>query len=220
MATVVFDLDGTLVDTAADLIAAANACFQSRGFGDLLDPVADSPIAFRGGRAMLTAGFARVEGPGAAEVEEDYPRLLAYYDAAIAVHSRPYPGAWEAVEELMRQGYRTAICTNKPEGLALKLMAELGRADLFPALVGADTMPVRKPDPEPLRESVRRAGGDPAQAILIGDTVTDVDTARAAGVPVVMVGFGPTGDAVRDLAPDAVLDHYAALPELVARLMP
>ena len=220
MRTVVFDLDGTLIDTSADLIAAANACFRARGLGDVLDPQADAAISFRGGRAMLHEGFTRTGAGGEAEIEADYPKLLEAYGAAIAVHSQPYEGAWGAVETLKNRGFAVAICTNKPEGLAIRLMEEMGTFHILPTIVGADTLPVRKPDPSTLREAVLRAGGDPARAILVGDTETDVKTARAAGVPMVLVGFGPEGRGVSRLGPDAMLDHFADLPDLAERLLP
>lgn len=215
--TVVFDLDGTLVDTSADLIAAANACFRARGLGDLLDPVADALTAFHGGRAMLSAGFARAgDGvlipPGA--VDEDYQRLLDFYAQDIARHSRPYPGVEAALAALSAEGWRLTICTNKPEGLAEQLLDILGLRGWFGGLVGADTLPVRKPDPRPYREAVARAGGEVANSFLVGDTRTDHATARAAGVRVALVGFGPEGAGVARLAPDAILDSYAALPAL------
>ena len=126
-----------------------------------------------------------------------------------------------AVEALKTAGYRVAICTNKPEALARVLLDRLGVLAAFGALIGADTLPVRKPDPAPFRASVERAGGDPARALLVGDTVTDRDTARAAGVPCVLVSFGPLGPAgAAALDPAAVLAEYAALPGVVSGLLP
>ncbi len=219
MRTVVFDLDGTLADTSADLIAAANACFVARGLGDLLDPVADARTAFRGARAMLALGFERSGAGGAAEVEADYPRLLEAYAGALDVHSRLYPGAAAAVERLRTAGYATAICTNKPEGMAEELLVRLGVRGLFGALIGADTLPVRKPDPAPFVAAVERAGGAPARALLVGDTETDRETARRAGVPSVLVTFGPDGRGVEALAPEALLDGFDGLDAVVARLI-
>lgn len=219
MRTVVFDLDGTLADTSADLIAAANACFQAMGEGDLLDPVADAATAFRGGRAMLTLGLARLGREDAAEVDRQFPRLLDAYEGAIDAHTTLYPDAMETVAALRGQGYAVSVCTNKPEYLARLLMSRLGILNDFGALVGADTLPVRKPDPEPLREAVRRAGGDPARSVLIGDTVTDRETARAAGVPSVLVTFGPEGEAVKALGPEATIGHYSELQGVVQRLI-
>ena len=219
MRTVVFDLDGTLADTSADLIAAANVCFRARGLGDLLDPRGDARTAFRGARAMLALGFARSGAGGTAEVEEEYPRLLAAYAGALDVHSRLYPGARSAVERLLADGYATAVCTNKPEAMAEALLDSLGVRSLFGALIGADTLPVRKPDPAPLVAAVDRAGGALARAMLVGDTETDRETARAAGVPCLLVTFGPDGRGVEALAPEATLDHFDALGRTVAALI-
>lgn len=217
MRTVVFDLDGTLADTSADLLAAANACFTMQGHGAVLD-ARDTLTAFHGGRAMLRAGYDRL---GISFTEDDisreYPRLLAAYAEGIDTHTRLYPGAVAAVEALRRAGYATAICTNKPEALADRLLQVLGVRSLFAALIGADTLPTRKPDPEPYRQAVARAGGTLARSMLVGDTETDLRTARAAGVPVALVGFGPEGAEIARLSPDALLHSYADLPELVAR---
>ncbi|SFN34916.1 phosphoglycolate phosphatase [Roseovarius lutimaris] len=220
MRTVVFDLDGTLADTSGDLVAAANACFRAMGEGDLLDPVRDAGTALRGGRAMLKLGLERLGRPDdTAEIDRNYPLLLEAYAGAIDVHTTLYPGAMAAVEGLRRAGYGVAICTNKPEGLARLLMGRLGVLETFHALTGADTLAIRKPDPEHLRETVRRAGGDPARSLLVGDTVTDRDTARAAGVPSVLVTFGPNGASVTELAPEATIAHYDELAGVVTRLI-
>ncbi|MCB1328807.1 MAG: HAD-IA family hydrolase, partial [Maritimibacter sp.] len=153
------------------------------------------------------------------EVEEEYPRLLAAYAGALDVHSRLYPGARAAVERLVADGYATAVCTNKPEAMAEALLDSLGVRSLFGALIGADTLPVRKPDPAPLVAAVERAGGALARAMLVGDTETDRETARAAGVPCLLVTFGPDGRGVEALAPEATLDHFDALGRTVAALI-
>lgn len=217
MKTVVFDLDGTLADTSADLLAAANACFQALGHGVVLDQ-RDILTAFQGGRAMLRAGFDRLGIVYTeADIAREYPRLLAAYADGIDVHTRMYPGAVAAVEALLQAGYRTAICTNKPEGLAVELVKRLGVSGLFGALIGADTLPVRKPDAAPYVEAVRRVGGSVGRSMLIGDTETDRNTGLAAGVPVALVTFGPEGAGVARLRPEALLDRYEDLPGLVAR---
>ncbi|WP_299962788.1 HAD-IA family hydrolase [uncultured Roseobacter sp.] len=221
MKTVIFDLDGTLADTSGDLIAAANHCFRDMGVGDMLDPAQDAGTALRGGRAMLRLGMERL---GRAEetgtIDRYYPVLLEAYGAEIDTHTTVYPGAMAAVASLRDAGYGVGICTNKPEGLAETLLQRLGVRDAFASLVGADTLPVRKPDPEPLFEAARRAGGSPAHCVLIGDSDTDRNTARAAGRPCVLVTFGPAGGDMAALAPEALLHDYADLPEVVARLLP
>ena len=220
MRVMVFDLDGTLADTSADLIAAANACFRDLGHGDLLSVEGDALTAFHGGRAMLRLGFSRLGQGDAADVDREYPKLLAHYAENLDQQTRLYPGAMAAVERLKGAGWRVGICTNKPEGLAEDLLRRLGVRTAFDALIGADTLPVRKPDPRPLTETVRRCGGDPTRAILLGDTKTDRETARAAGVPSVLVTFGPEGAGVARLEPDALLDHYDGLYDLAERLLP
>ncbi len=219
MQTVVFDLDGTLADTSADLLAAANGCFAQLGYGAVLD-ARDTLVAFHGGRAMLRVGFDRL---GVSYTEDDiareYPRLLAAYADGIDTHTRLYPGAVAAVEALRAAGYATAICTNKPEGLAVELVRRLGITDLFGALIGADTLPTRKPDPAPYLAAVARAGGAVARSMLIGDTETDRLTGLAVGVPVALVTFGPEGAAVARLQPEALLDHFDDLPALVRRFL-
>lgn len=220
MRTVIFDLDGTLADTSADLIAAANACFRDMGAGDMLDLGADALTAFHGGRAMLRLGLSRLGPVEEAVVDRFYPVLLAAYEAGIDRETRLYPGAAEAVEALRRAGYATGICTNKPVGLAELLVRRLGVRDLFASLVGADTLPVRKPDPAPYHLSVSKAGGVTERSILIGDTDTDRKTATAAGVPSVLVTFGPEGAGIARLEPDALLEAYADLPALADRFLP
>ncbi len=219
MRTVIFDLDGTLADTSGDLLAAANACFRDMGLGDVLVPDQDAGIALRGGKMMLRRGLERVGQYDADRVERYYPVLLEAYSGAIDLHTFLYPGAMDAVNTLKTQGYGVGICTNKPEALAELLLTRLGIRGAFASMVGADTLPVRKPDPEPLREAARRAGGDPAHCVLIGDSDTDRNTARAAGVPSVLVTFGPSGADMAALEPEALLDRFEDLPGIVSRLI-
>jgi len=219
MKTVIFDLDGTLADTSGDLIAAANTCFQGLGLGDLLDPARDAGTALRGGRAMLKLGFSRVDGFGEDEITRQYPVLLEAYARDIDTHTFLYDGAMDAVEALKSKGYGVGIATNKPEGLAEELMKRLGVRDAFASLVGADTLPVRKPDPEHLFEAARRAGGDPALTCLVGDSDTDRNTSRNGGVPSILVTFGPSGEDMAALKPEALLHDFADLPAIVDRLL-
>ncbi len=220
MRSIVFDLDGTLADTSGDLVAAANVCFRQMGAGDLLSAQEDAGTALQGGRAMLALGLERMgHVPDPAVLDRYYPVLLDAYERAIDTHTVFYPGALDAVEALRLGGFKVAICTNKPERLARLLLANMGALDLFDALIGADTLAVRKPDPEPLREAARRAGGDPARCLLVGDTITDHTTARAAGVPSVLVTFGPNGADMPGLKPDALLAHFDELPPAAERLL-
>lgn len=218
MKSVIFDLDGTLADTSRDLVAAANVCFQGLGLGDLLDPVIDAGTALRGGRAMLALGFSRVQGYGPADVARLYPVLLEAYEDGIDRHTTLYPGAMAAVARLRAAGYGVGICTNKPEKLADALLTRLGVRNAFGALVGADTLSVRKPDPAPLWETVRRLGGDLTRTCLVGDSDTDRKTAAAAGVPSILVTFGPAGGDMAALQPAALLGHFDELVGVVERL--
>lgn len=217
---VIFDLDGTLADTSGDLLAAANAAFADLGHDIRLNPDAaeDRATALRGGRAMLRLGFSRAGPVDESAVDAGYQPLLDAYARDIATHTTFYPGALDAVARLRDRGDAVAICTNKPEGLARSLMSALNADHLFDALLGADTLPVRKPDPEHLHETVRRAQGDPARTVLIGDTDTDRKTAAAAGVPCVLVTFAPAGGSVADLSPEALLHDYADLDGILDTL--
>jgi phosphoglycolate phosphatase len=217
----IFDLDGTLADTSADLIAAANATFGAAGLGAPMDPVGDRGVALRGGRPMLRAGLERLglswpEG----ELEAHYARLLDFYRLGIAERTRLYAGVEAALEALAAAGWRLGVCTNKPVALAETLLDRLGLGRYFSALLGADSLDVRKPDPRHLLETIARAGGTPGRAVLIGDTETDRAVAAAAGVPCVLVGFGPEGAALADLGPAALFDDYRELPALLDRLVP
>ncbi len=216
MRCIVFDLDGTLADTSADLLAAANACFPG---GAVLGPK-DALTAFHGGRAMLRLGYERTGRAWTeTDVDADYPVLLDAYRQAIAVHTTLYPGAMEAVEALKREGYAVSICTNKPAALAEELLQRLGVRDAFGAMIGADTLATRKPDAAPYVAAVERAGGVVGRSMLVGDTETDRKTGLAVGVPVALVTFGPEGAGVARLAPEALLDHFDQLPEIAGRLV-
>ena len=217
MHCVIFDLDGTLADTSGDLIAAANATFRGAGLGAPLDPGADRLTAFHGGRAMLRLGLSRLGGDWSeADVDAHFPDFVENYGASIDRHTVVYDGVFAALDHLKAAGAALGVCTNKPEGLARDLLERLGLAPYFGALLGADSLPVKKPDPEHLLETIRRLGGARERAVLIGDTATDRDTARAANVPCILVAFGPTGRAVAEMEPEALLEHYDDLPELLA----
>lgn len=163
MRVAVFDLDGTLADTSADLIAAANAALEEAGFGAPLDPLRDRTFAFAGGRAMLRAGQERTCGAcDEAAVEAAYPRLLHHYAANIDRHTRAYDGVEAALDALAAAGWSLAVCTNKPVALADTLLARLGLRGRFRAMLGADSLIWRKPDPRHLLETIARAGERPA----------------------------------------------------------
>jgi len=220
----IFDLDGTLADTAADLLAAANAVLGPRGLPQL-DPGADRPIAGRGGRAMIRASQARagIDPDSLAAIavaDAIYPDLLVAYEAEIDRETRLFDGVEVVLETLADGGWRLGVCTNKPERLAEILLSRLGVRGAFGAVLGADTLLVRKPDPEHFRETARRIGADPRRSVMLGDTATDLKTARAAGVPVILTRFGFAAKPLASLAPDAEIGHYDEIPALLERLMP
>ena len=218
--TVVFDLDGTLVDTAPDLVAATNHALATIG----RPPVADAlllPMVSHGALAMIRSALGT--DAGALPEADLYPlfdHFIAYYQANIAVHSRPFPGAVAALDRFAARGCRLAVCTNKREGLARSLLDELGLSSRFAAIAGRDTFPVCKPDPEHLFGTIRLAGGDPRHAIMIGDSSVDIATAKAAGIPIVAVTFGYTATPVAELDPDAMIDHFDELSAAISRVRP
>lgn len=221
MRTAVFDLDGTLADTSADLLGAANAALDEAGHGRPLNVGRDAHHAFRGGRAMLRAGLAgeSSEETMEARVNELYPRLLEHYAAGICRETRLYAGVEAALDRLAADEWRLAVCTNKPIALADSLLRALGILDRFAAVLGADSLAVRKPHPGHLLETIALAGGRREASVLIGDTETDRAAAANAGVPCILVGFGPEGAGVSRLEPDAILAHYDQLPGLLDSLV-
>jgi phosphoglycolate phosphatase len=217
--TVVFDLDGTLVDTAPDLINALNFVLDREGL---------PPVPLHSARNMIGAGARRLIERGL-EVEgrvaglEDITRLtrdfINYYAAHIADISRPFHGLEGALDDLSARGYRFAVCTNKLEWLSKLLLDRLGMSWRFSAICGADTFGVSKPDPAILRQTIARAGGEPSAAIMVGDAGPDIGVARRAGIPVIGVEFGYTEVPIADLKPDRVISHMRELPAAVESLM-
>ncbi|AGH48028.1 MULTISPECIES: phosphoglycolate phosphatase [Sphingomonas] len=213
-AVVAFDLDGTLADTAPDLTAALNHALGRMGRPPI--PAEDvRHMVGHGARALLQKGLSATGEVNEALIEEGFPILLDYYYAHIADHTRPFDGLEAALDTLAARGVKLAICTNKLEGLSRELVDALGWQDRFVALVGGDTLPVRKPDPAPLLEAIARAGG--GRAAFVGDSITDTDTARAAGIPCVAVTFGFSDRPVDQLGADRLIDHFDELvPALLA----
>jgi phosphoglycolate phosphatase len=214
---VAFDLDGTLADTAPDLAASLNHVLGEFG-RPLVDPESVRGLVGHGARALIRKGLAAGGEASEALVEQAYPLYLDHYAANICVGTRRYPAVEEAMDGLAARNVRLAICTNKPERLTHLLVDALGWTGRFAAIVGADTLPVRKPDPLPLREAVARAGG--GHAAFVGDSITDAETARAAGLPFVAVGFGFSDRPVEALGADAVIHSYADLIPALERLRP
>jgi phosphoglycolate phosphatase len=217
--TVVFDLDGTLVDTAPDLIGALNFILAREGL---------APVPLKSARTLIGAGVRRLlerglEVDGRHASVEDLDRLTAdfidYYADHIADASRPFDGLESALDDLKAQGYRFAVCTNKLEGLSKLLLDRLGLSARFAAICGADTFGVSKPDPAILQQTVARAGGQLSTAIMVGDAGPDIGVARRAGIPVIGVEFGYTDVPIAELKPDRLIGHMRELPAAVEALM-
>jgi phosphoglycolate phosphatase len=218
--TVVFDLDGTLVDTAPDLTAALNAVMAREGRA--LVPLNDvRHMVGRGARVLIERAMEATGQPwDAGTINDLMAHFLEYYDANIAATSRPFDGAAAVCQRLVARGHKLGVCTNKPERLSLKLLDELKLRQLFPVVLGADSRPYRKPDPRHLLDTISALGGRPDSAVMIGDSDTDVNTARAAGVPVIVVSFGYTEIPCRELGADLVIDHFEALEAALAKVQP
>jgi phosphoglycolate phosphatase len=216
--TVVFDLDGTLVDTAPDLIGALNVVLGESGLPPLPTSAARSLVG-RGGRVLIERGFA---ADGRVLREEEAPalvdRFIAVYRSRIAEESRPFPGLEAALDVLTEAGARLAVCTNKPIHLSILLLDALKLSHRFQANVGAGSAPRPKPDPAPFLMAVAEAGGEAGRAIMVGDSETDVATARAAGAPVIAVPFGYTELSPEALGADILIPHFDALPAAVETL--
>jgi phosphoglycolate phosphatase len=212
---IVFDLDGTLADTAPDLAAALNHSLVALG-RPAVPPQSVRHLVGHGARALLRRGLAASGEAPEELVELGFPLFLDHYGAHICDGTRPFPGIERALAGLAEAGAALAVCTNKAEALTLKLLAALGWNGRFDAIVGGDTLPVRKPDPAPLLEAIARAGG--GRAALIGDSITDADTARAAGVRFVAVSFGFSDRPVEALGADAVIHSFDELTAALARL--
>ena len=218
-ATIAFDLDGTLVDTAPDLIGTLNWLLAEEGLAPLaLDEA--RPFIGRGAKWMIERGFQAAQAPLAPErLQPLFERFIERYNAHIADESRPVPGVVAALETLKAQGAKLAVCTNKLTGLSVSLLDALGLSRLFDAVVGADAAPAAKPDPRHLEAAIAAAGGTKDRAVLVGDAATDAGAARAAGVPLILVSFGYTETPAAELHPDILIDHFDELPDACARLL-
>lgn len=216
--TIAFDLDGTLIDTAPDLVDTLNVIFSREGLAPV--PYARARTMIGGGaRRMIELGLKFEHRPsGADEVDRLLENFIAHYAAHIADRSAPFPGLDAALDHLAAQGCVLAVCTNKLEGLSRLLLDALGLSSRFAAICGQDTFGIQKPNPDMLRRTIAQAGGAVARAVMVGDSANDIDAARAAGVPVIAVDFGYTEIPVTQLGADRVISHFADLPDAVSGL--
>ncbi|MEW6768445.1 MAG: phosphoglycolate phosphatase [Pseudomonadota bacterium] len=215
---IVFDLDGTLVDTAPDLVAALNYVLQREGLP--LVPMASARSMIGAGARKLIERGLELDGRTmtTAQIDRLTDDFIAYYTDHIADASRPFDSLYDSLDKLSARGFRFAVCTNKLEGLSRLLLEKLAMTSRFEAICGADTFGVAKPDPAILRQTIARAGGDVASSIMVGDSGPDIGVARRAGVPVIGVTFGYTDVPVAELKPDRVVSHMRELPDAVMQL--
>jgi phosphoglycolate phosphatase len=217
--TVIFDLDGTLVDSAPDLSAALNHTLRSLDL-PAIDEEAVRHMVGHGARKLIERG---VTAAGA-ELDDDgfdaaLTTFLDFYGENVAVRTRPFPNALDVLDLLAGEGVKLGICTNKPQRLTDLLLGELGLSGRFGAIVGADSVPEKKPHAGHLTATVDRLGGDLRRTVMVGDSQTDVDAARNAGTPVVVVGFGYTTVPAADLMADRLIHDFTDLPGVLADLM-
>jgi phosphoglycolate phosphatase len=216
---VVFDLDGTLVDSAPDLCTAANRMLERSGRRPLaLDEV--KMMVGDGAAKLVERAFAATGEPlpDGDALAAQHALFLEFYDGHGAIDTTPYPGALAMLERLRAAGCRMGVCTNKPQRPTEQILDGLGLAPFFAAVLGGDVLETRKPDGAPLREVLRRLSADPAGAVMVGDSINDVATARAAGVPVIAVTFGYPRMPVAELGADLLIDSFDELPAAFARL--
>jgi phosphoglycolate phosphatase len=218
MLTIVFDLDGTLVDTAPDLISTLNLILTQEGM-----PPVDYDAARRmiggGARGMIERAVT-AEGRVCSKAELDrlFGAFIEHYAAHIADRSQPFPKVEAALEHLAGDGHRLAVCTNKLEWLSVRLLDMLNLSRHFAAICGQDTFGVQKPDPQMLRLTVQRVGGELDQAVMVGDSGTDIRTSRAATVPVIAVDFGYSQVPIATLRPDRIIGSFGDLPAAIREI--
>ncbi len=216
--SVIFDLDGTLVDSAPDLFAALDHCLIQVGGGPV-DREALKPVISQGGRKMIETALAdHGISLGQEALERLFEDFLAYYTEHISDHSRPYPGVKGALEALRQAQFRLGVCTNKTETLANRLLDSLGLTPFFDAVLGRDSLSVSKPHPGHLTGTVTRLGGHPSHSLMVGDSENDILAARAAGMPVIAVAFGYSHPPVAHFGPDRLITHYGQLVPAVREL--
>lgn len=213
---IIFDLDGTLVDSLDDLQTAVNATLQSLA-RPALERAAVAPMVGDGARALLQRALNATGG-----VPQNFSQLLAgfleLYEANASRLTRPYPDVPDVLSLLQADGWTLAICTNKPHAVTTRLLADLGIDHHFAAVLGGDSLPVGKPDPEPVLAALRAVGGDGRRSAMVGDHANDLAAGQAAGIATILARYGYGGGSVKELTPAAAIDSFAQLPDAIARL--
>ena len=216
--TIAFDLDGTLVDTAPDLVSTLNVLLGQEGIAPL--PLAEARMMIgHGARALIAKGFAAAGSPlDTARLDALFERFIDHYRDHIADQSRPFPGLVPTLDALREAGAILSVCTNKRTDLSFALLEALSLQHHFKSVVGGDSAKAPKPDPGHLLTAIEAAGGDPARAIMVGDSASDAGAARAAGAPLILVTFGYTETPVQELGADIVVDRFDQIPQACADL--
>jgi phosphoglycolate phosphatase len=216
---VVFDLDGTLAETAPDIMRTLNVILEREGLAALPLERARELVG-AGARALIERGFGVSGRPlGAETLERLFEEFLLIYAEDVASSSHLFDGVLPALDALAADGYALAVCTNKPILHTRLILDHFGIAGRFAAVAGRDSFPYHKPDPRHLTLTIEAAGADAGRAVMIGDSRTDIATARAAGIPTICVPFGYTDVPIETLEPDLVIQHFDALPEAVRSLL-
>jgi phosphoglycolate phosphatase len=213
----VFDLDGTLVDSVPDLTDSLNEVLRECGYAGTLSQAEVKPMVGDGMPTLLARAFA-ARGASSAAAAAAYSRYVAIYEAQATRLTRPYPGVVETLAGLRRRGYRSAVCTNKVQRATEIVLRDLGLADFFDAVAGGDRYPVRKPDPGHLLRLIAELGGSPRHAVMVGDSENDAAVAQAAGVALILMRYGYARSDPATLGAAAVLDDFAELPAALDRL--
>jgi phosphoglycolate phosphatase len=218
--TLLFDLDGTLADTAGDLCETMNVILTRHGRARVPETRVRHLVG-GGARLLLERGFAETGAPASeALLDQTFEEFIAYYSDHIADHTLLWPGVKSVLDRLQAADVALAVCTNKVERLSRQLLERLGIEGYFPVVIGGDTLAVKKPDPEHLFEAVRLLGGDRRTTIMVGDSETDIDAAKNAKMPSICVSFGYTRQPVTELGADIIIDHFDEFPRALATLLP
>lgn len=218
--TLLFDLDGTLADTAADLCETMNVILEMHDRRRVPEERVRHLVG-GGARLLLDRGFRETGEPASEDLlDRSFEEFISYYGKHIADHTKLWPGVRAQLDMLEEHGALMAVCTNKVEHLSRSLLEMLAIDHYFPVVIGGDTLPVKKPDPEHLFEAIRLLGGDRAHAVMVGDSETDIDAAKNAGLPSICVSFGYTRVPVPELGADVVIDHFDQFGAALAKLMP
>jgi len=218
--TILFDLDGTLADTARDLVHTMNVLLVRHGRATVPEDQIRRMVG-AGARKIMDRGFAATGAPvNEAQLDNLFEEFLEHYSAHIADHTVLFPGVLTQLEALSASGAQLAVCTNKAERLTHQLLEALDITRFFPVVIGGDTLPVRKPDPLHLHEAISRSSGSISSTIMVGDSAPDFEAARAAQIRSICVTFGYTETPAAELGADVLIDHFDALPSALNTLLP